>query len=136
MKTVRVNLGTYNKEQALEIRKELKRVKSFRGKEILRVDFKSRTYGNKNNWHDRSMPISVADKIAIYAEVNAENKHSINLDSIQANMLRKIMLSYYKNSQQIDEVLMNGFKGINGMSNQELVDNLIKFNYSQSSVSA
>ena len=127
MQTKRINLGTYSKEQAINIREQLKRVKSFRKDGVVGVDFKSRTYGNENNYHDHSMPVSQAKEVAVYVDLDTRDNSHIELDHETKRKLVNIVANKWLNNEDyLMKLLMNGTKGVNMMSGQELFEELVK----------
>lgn len=130
METIRLNIGTYDKQIAIDIRQAIKRVKTFR-KDINNVEFKSRTYGRRLpdgrvcTGHS-NVPVSQADKVAVYLEVETPDTGAITLDHCQRKNVSSLILeSWLNDTESVKKKLSTGEKGIYSYTDQDLINELI-----------
>ena len=107
-----LNIGTYKKEKAQDIRKQVIQYKNLR-KQNLKVRFKSRGKGT-----GQTDKLLYADKVAIYIDIE-------NMPSLPYCLKNKIINKLKEKIKFSEHEVLNGFEGLLNMNDEKLINLLI-----------
>ena len=119
----RINIGTYPKDEVKNITDQIRKFAKMR-KQKVHISLKGR--GEKDEgWSDGN--VKGASHTAIYLEVFTEERKQRFLEEDTRYTLKEKIKSMTKRSDlDLEYLLRNGFKGFYNMSDNDLVEHLIR----------